>query len=125
MPKTHAQDARADGALFGRPIAEDAVEGAPPRLAHALTGKRPDDAVGADGNHILQAQAMERIRELPTLAIHTVGEHHAEVKARCDELVDHLHGQLRLALIDIARFKPARRLEEAEGKRKGHVSSTP
>ncbi len=53
-----AKDARADETPFGRPIGEDAREGAPARLAHALTGKRPDHVVGADRHHVGPAQVM-------------------------------------------------------------------
>jgi hypothetical protein len=72
---TLAEDELADEALLGAAVSEDPQKGASPRLAHALTGKRPDDVVGADGEHVLQAQAMQGKCEVPTLAIQAVGQH--------------------------------------------------
>src|SRR5258706_6753863 len=108
-----AKDELADVALLACAIGEDAREGAPAGLAHALAGKRPDHVVGADRDHVLQPQAMQGGGEVVTLAIQTVGEHDREVKALRGQLLDELDRQLRLAPVDISPLEAATRLEYA------------
>src|SRR5260221_371423 len=97
-----AENGLADEALFAGAVGEDAVKGAPARLADALARQHPDAVIGAEGHHILQAQAMQRTDERAALAVPAVGQHDTEPEAHGEQLFHDLNGQLRLGLLNIA-----------------------
>src|SRR5260221_7650579 len=62
---------------------------------------------------------MQRRDEVVALAVQAVGQYHTEVEALRRQLLNELDGQLRLALVDVARLEAAAWLVEAESQGKG------
>ena len=117
MALARAVDGLADEAPLAAAIGEDALEGTPAGLAHALAGQQPDRVIRADGDDIAQPQPLQRAGELPTLPVEAVGQDDAEAKAQRHQLFNDGDRQVRLALGDIALLEARPGLEDAEEQR--------
>src|SRR5262249_8387538 len=120
-----AEDRLAQEAQLGAPVGEVALERASAGLADTLARQEPDAIIGADGDHILQLEAMQRTDERPAVPVEAVGQHHAEAEPQGQQRLDHRDRQLGLGLVRVAGFEARLRFEDAAEQREGGGAQHP